>query len=272
MSCPSCTATTTRELPRQTTLGYRVFRCSACRRTYNARTGSPVTHLQVPTDIVLLVVVWRLRDTVSLRNGAEMVLTRGFTFTHETVRAWEERFAPLVAARLKAQRRGKAGRTWHVDETYVKVEGRWCYLYRAIDSDGNRVEAMLSIPRDMGAAKRFFACALETAGQAPKKVTTDGHDSYPRAIRETLGLGVQHHTSRYMNTSIEQDHQGITQRYYPLLGFGSVPSAARFCSAYDELRASCRPRTPSNEHVSLVERRRLFQERWDTVCAFFPAV
>jgi len=162
-----------------------------------------------------------LQYKLSLRNVAEMFLTRGFTFTHETVRAWEERLAPLLTAQLKAKRRGKAGRTWHVDETYVKVEGRWCYLYRAIDSDGTLVETMLSKTRDMAAAKRFFTCALKAVGQAPEKVTTDGHDSYLRAVRETLGPDVRHRTSRYMNNRIEQDHRGIKQRYYPMRGFGS---------------------------------------------------
>ena len=270
MPCPYCAAPATTEMARTTILGYRMFRCSSCRRTCNERTGTPFNHLQVPTDIALLVVLWRLRYKLSLRNVAEMFLTRGFTFTHETVRAWEERFAPLLTARLKAKRRGKAGRTWHVDETYVKVEGRWCYLYRAIDSDGNLVEAMLSTTRDMVAAKRFFACALETAGQAPEKVTTDGHDAYPRAIRETLGPDVEHRTSRYMNNIIEQDHRGIKQRYYPMLGFGSFDAAARFCTAYDELRAYFRPRTHCNERVSLAEQRRLFQERWGQLWARFP--
>jgi len=156
-----------------------------------------------------------------------MVLTRGFSFTHETVRDWEERFAPLLTARVKARRRGKAGRKWHVDETDVKVAGRWCSLYRAIDSEGNLVETMLSTTRDMDAAKRFFACALKTVGQAPEKVTTDGHDSYPRAVRETLGPDVHHRTSRYMNNRIEQDHRGIKQRYYPMRGFGSFDAGAR---------------------------------------------
>jgi len=160
-----------------------MFRCRACRRTCNERTGTPVNHLRAPTDIAVLVVPGRLQDKLSLRHVAEMVLTRGFTFTHETVRDWEERFAPLLTARLKARRRGKAGRKWHVDETDVKVEGRWCSLYRASDSEGNLVETMLSRTRDMDAAKRFFACALKAVGQAPEKVTTDGHDSSPRAVR-----------------------------------------------------------------------------------------
>ncbi len=188
------------------------------------------------------------------------------------MRDWEERFAPLLTERLKARRRGKAGRKWHVDETYIKVEGRWCYLYRAIDSDGNLVETMRSTTRDMDAAKRFFARALEMVGQAPETVTTDGHDSYPRAIRETLGPDVCHRTSRYMNNRIEQDHRGIKQRYYPMLGFGSFAAASRFCSAYDELRAYFRPRTHFNEPVSLAAQRRLFQERWAQVCTLLQAV
>ena len=155
--------------------------------------------------------------------------------------------------------------------TYVKVAGRWCYLYRAIDSNGNLVETMLSKTRDMDAAKRFFACALKTVGQTPETVTTAGHDSYPRAVRETLGPDVHHGTSRSMNKRIEQDHRGITQHYYPMRGFGSFDAAARFCTAHDELRDHFRPRTRFNEAVSLAEQRRLFQERWGEVCALLQA-
>jgi len=187
MGCPYCQGDATQELERMTALGYRLFRCRPCRRTFNERTGTPFNHLQVPTDIALLVVLWRLRYKLSLRDLAEMFLTRGFTFTHETVREWEERFAPLLTERLRAKRRGKAGKKWHADETYVKVDGRWCYLYRAIDAEGNLVDSMLSETRDMDAAKRFFTRARTVVGHAPEKVTTDGHDAYPRAIREILG-------------------------------------------------------------------------------------
>jgi len=75
---------------------------------------------------VLLVVLWRLRYKLSLRDLAEMFLARGFVFSHEAVRDWEARFAPLLADRLRAKRRGQAGITWHADETYVKVNGAWC--------------------------------------------------------------------------------------------------------------------------------------------------
>src|SRR3954453_9016170 len=142
-----------------------------------------------------------------------MFLVRGFEFTHEAVRDWEARFAPLVTAQLRTRRKGKAGHSWYVDETYVKVGGRLHYLYRAIDRDGNLVDSMLSEHRDMASAKMFFTQAKEVVGHKPARVTTDGHYAYPRAIRRILGRKVIHRTSRYLNNRLEQDHRGIKQRY-----------------------------------------------------------
>ena len=89
MACPHCTATTTTALPKRTHLGYRSFRCSACRRQVNERTGTPFNDLEFPTDIVLLVVLWRLRYKLSLRDLPEMFAVRGIVFSHEAVREWE---------------------------------------------------------------------------------------------------------------------------------------------------------------------------------------
>jgi transposase-like protein len=136
---------------------------------------------------VLQVVLWRLRYKLSLRDLAEVFLEREFVFTHEAVREWEARFAPLLAEHLRAKRQGQAGSSWYIDETSIKVNGQWCYLYRAIDRQGNLVDSMLSQTRDMDAAQRFFRQARVIAGQAPERVTTDGHTSYPRAIREMWG-------------------------------------------------------------------------------------
>jgi putative transposase len=126
--CPHCAQLGTAESPRRTTLGYRAFRCRACRRGFNERTGTPCNHLQYPTDSVLLVVPWRLRYKLRLRDLAAMFLERGFVFSHETVRGWEARFAPLLTDRLRAKRRGQGGAKWHADETYLRVDGRWCSL------------------------------------------------------------------------------------------------------------------------------------------------
>jgi len=259
--CPHCAATATVEQPRRTALGYRTFRCPVCRRVCNERTGTPYNHLQYPTDLVLLVMLWRLRYTLRRRDLAEMFVGRGFVFTHEAVREWEARFAPLLTARMRAKRRGQARAKWHADETYLRVDGRWCFLYRAIDREGNLVDALLSEQRDMAAAQRFFAQALDTTGQAPEQVTTDGHDACPRATRETLGDTVIHRISRDKNNRIEQDQRGVKQRSYPMRGLGAFASAARFCSAFEEQRHDFRAQARSGERVSLAERRRRFQGR-----------
>jgi len=262
LPCPHGAATATTKRPRRTALGYRTFHCRACRRIFNERTGTVFNHRHYPTDLVLLVVLWRRRDTLRLRDLAEMFMERGFICTHETVRDWEARCAPLLAAQLRIKRHGRASTRWHTDETYVKVNGTWCYLYRAIDREGNLVEALLSEKRDMAAAQRFFAEALAVAGRAPTHVTTDGHDAYPRAIREALGAAVGHRTSRYKNNRIEQDHRGVKHRYYPMRGFGSFASAARCCTGFAEQRQYFRPRTRQYERVTLAEQRLRFQERW----------
>ena len=162
------------------------------------------------------------------------------------------------------------GHSWYVDETYVKVRGRWCYLYRAIDRDGHLVDSLLSETCDLEADRRFFRAARAVVGHGPARVTTDGHDAYPRAICGTLGRKVVHRRRRYLNNRLEQDHRGITQRYYPMRGFGSVQATARFGSAHDEVRDDFRPRT-TGEAVSLAEQRQLFHDRWATLTSLMAA-
>ena len=261
MDCPHCHCCQTRRLPRTTDLGYAVFRCQRCGRTFNERTGTPFNFVEVPTEIVFQVLLCRVRYKLSYRDIAEMFLLRGFVFTHETVRDWEERFAPLFAQELRAKRQGKAGTVWYVDETYVKVKGQWCYLYRAMDEAGDLVDVRLSEKRDMAAAKAFFEQAKHTTGQVPERVVSDGHTAYPRAVAEVLGEEVKHDRVGCVANPIEQDHRGIKQRYYPTLGFKNVDAAARFCQIVDEVRQCFRPRRWMGEKVSLAERRTHFLKR-----------
>ena len=134
-----------------------------------------------------------------------MFLIRGIIFTHKAVRDWEAKLAPLIAEGLRKRRAGKVGRCWHVDETYLKVAGKWCYLYRAIDRDGNLVDVFLSETRDMAAAKAFLRSAKSVTQVEPEQVTTDGHTSYPKAIADEFGTDVDHRTSQYKNNVIEID-------------------------------------------------------------------
>jgi putative transposase len=98
---------------------------------------------------------------------AELLLQRGYEVSYETIRIWEFRFAPLVSENLRAKRRGVAGRSWYLDETYIKVSGRWRYLYRAIEREGNLLDSMFSEHRDKHAARRFLRRLIDSEGVSP---------------------------------------------------------------------------------------------------------
>jgi transposase-like protein len=271
MRCIRCGSQAVTERPERTAQDYRRFRCRSCGKQFNERTGTALNRAQYPSDVIALVVLWRLRYKLSLRDLVEMFALRGMVFTHEAVREWEAKLTPALAEDLRRRRKGRIGRNWHVDETYIKVAGRWCYVYRAIDSSGALVDVLFREQRDMKAARAFFRSAQAATGVMPKRVTTDGHDSYPRAIRTELGKDVRHRTSRYRNNGLEQDHRGLKGRYRPMRGFKCPRSAARFCRGYDELRNHLRLRSRHNQHVPAARRRLQFLRRTMTVLAILEA-
>src|ERR687885_1503295 len=122
MTCPHCQSCQTRKLALATDLGYARFQCRSCRRTFNERTGTPFNFLEMPTDIVFQVVLFRLLFKLSLRDLMQLFLIRGYDLSYETVRDWEARFAPLLADQVRRRRQGRVGRCWYVDETYIKAD------------------------------------------------------------------------------------------------------------------------------------------------------
>jgi transposase-like protein len=145
--------------PEHTAQGYRRFRCRDCRKQFNERSAGLLNRTQYPSDVIALVVLWRLRYKLTLRDLPEMFAVRGIVFSHEAVRAWESKLTPALAEDLRRRRRGKVGRSWYVDETYIKVAGHWRYLYRAIDRAGALVDVMFSEHRNMAAATAFSRSA-----------------------------------------------------------------------------------------------------------------
>jgi putative transposase len=274
MDCVACGSAEVTERPERTAQGYRRFRCRDCGKQFNERSAGLLNRTQYPSDVLALVVLWRLRYRLTLRDLSEMFLVRGIVFSYEAVREWEAKLAPLLADELRRRRHGRDGtrrRKWHLDETYLKVRGRWCYLCRAIDRDGNLVDTLLSEHRDMEAAQTFFRSATAVTGVTPVQVTTDGHGSYPRAIRSTLGRRVVHRTSAYNNNRLEQDHRGVKGRTRCMRGFKSFTSAERFCQSYDELRNFLRPCTRHNQYVSASRRRLRHLRRATSVLAILEA-
>jgi putative transposase len=202
---------------------------------------------------------------------AEMFLQRGLIFTHEAVREWESKLAPLLRETLRRRRHGAVGNSWYVDETYVKVQGEWQYLCRAIDRGGHLIDTWLSDRRNLEAAEAFFRSAWTVTGVTPDRITTDGHDAYPRAIRNVFGDRVLHRTTRHLNNHLEQDHRGIKQRYRPTCGLKTFATAACFCLAFDEIRAFLRPQSHRNQPVTLAQRRAIHQDRFAQLMGMITA-
>ncbi|MFC7739286.1 DDE-type integrase/transposase/recombinase [Roseomonas sp. GCM10028921] len=159
MECVACGSAEVTERRDRTAQGYRCFRCRTCGRGFNERSPGVLDRAQYPSDVIALVVLWRLRYRLTLRDLIEVFLLPGIVFSHEAVRDWEAKLAPVLAGELRQRRRGKGSagrRSWHVDKTHAKVRGRWCYLYRAIDRNGDPVDTVLSEHRDMAAAAKAW--------------------------------------------------------------------------------------------------------------------
>ena len=120
MQCVKCGSSAVSERPERTAHGYRRFRCRACGKQFNERAGTVLNRAQYPSDVIALVVLWRLRYKLSLRDLPEMFLIRGIAFSYEAVRDLEAKPTPALAKGLRRRRRGKVGKSWYVDETYIK--------------------------------------------------------------------------------------------------------------------------------------------------------
>jgi transposase-like protein len=181
-------------------------------------------------ELIVLCVRWYLRFKLSLRDLVEMLAERGLSLTHTTILRWVQRFAPEFEKRWNRFAR-RAGRSWRVDETYIKLRGRWVYLYRAVDRDGQTVDFRLSEQRDVRAAKAFFRKALKTQGRAPVSITLDSYAASHRAVRElpvedARWRDTKLRSSKYLNNRIEADHRNVKARIGPMLGFKVFANAA----------------------------------------------
>ena len=190
MNCPHCESARTNKLNQSTQLGYQKYRCQSCGKQYNERTGTKLNFITHPTEIVMLVVQYYYLFKVSLEDVVKLMLMRGFALSHQTIHNWVHTFGTELALTLRDRRRGKCGLDWHVDSTYIKVEGRWCYFYRAIDAEGHLVDVYLNDVRDQAAAENFFMQAECTTGVTPDLITTDKEATFGIAIDEVFGNGV----------------------------------------------------------------------------------
>jgi transposase-like protein len=172
-------------------------------------------------EIIILCVRWYLRYKLSYRDLVEMMAERGLSVAHTTILRWVQRYVPEFDKRW-GRFAASAGTSWRVDETYVRIRGRWAYLYRAVDASGKTVDFRLSPRRNVASAKAFFRKALRSQRQPPQTITLDGYAASHRAVRELQQQG----RLPNLNNLIEQDHRNVKSRLGPMLGLKSFASAA----------------------------------------------
>ena len=177
---------------------------------------SAFTGFRFPPDVIVLAVRWYLRFGLSYRDVEELLVERGVEVDHVTIYRWVQRFAPLLADAARP-RRHLVGDRWFVDETYVKVAGRWRYVYRAIDQFGQVIDVFVSTHRDAKAARRFFEQAIGTTKVIPVEVVTDRAATYPMVLEELLPAP-WHRTEQYANNRVEADHGRLKARLRPMRG------------------------------------------------------
>jgi transposase-like protein len=180
--------------------------------------------------VIVVAVRWYLRFNLSYRDVEELLLERGVEVDHVTVYRWAQRFTPLLVDAAQFCRHSPGDR-WYVDETYVKVNGVWRYVYRAIDQFGQVIDVQVSPRRDGGAARRFFRTALSTLKVKPVEVVTDAAPVYP-SVPDELVPRAWHHAEQYANNPIEADHGRLKHRLRPMRGLRTDTTAQVIISGH----------------------------------------
>ena len=187
-------------------------------------------------EIILMVVRWYVSYSLSYRNIEELMLERGIPVDHSTLNRWVIEYAPKLEEAFSRNHKRKVGSSWRMDETYIKIKGKWYYLYRAVDRAGDTIDFMLSKNRDEAAAKAFFTRAIGSNG-FPEKITIDKSGANKAGIDainlqliifSLLGcalIQIDIRQIKYLNNIVEQDHRGIKRITKPMMGFKAFHSA-----------------------------------------------
>jgi putative transposase len=179
-----------------------------------------------PQEIILTCVRWYVAYPLSTRHIEELMQERGVSVDHATVNRWVLKYSPPLEEAFHRRKR-PVGRSWRMDETYIRVKGQWRYLYRAVDRSGQTIDFLLTEHRDTEAALRILTQAIRCHG-VPEKITIDGSEANAAAIKrynEEHGTAIIIRQVKYLNNMIEQDHRGVKRVTRPMLGFKSFEAA-----------------------------------------------
>jgi IS6 family transposase len=201
----------------------------------------PVQAPPFPVAIILLYVRWYCKYEIGYRDLAEMMRERGVSVNQSTIFRWVQRYALEAETRVRPYQGPRSG-SWRVDETYVRVGGKWKYLFRAVDKHGRLIASMLSDHRNTNAAYRFLRKAIKAMSHSPpSSITTDKLASYPKAILRLQNEGllskdVEHRTSKYLNNLLEADHGALKRLIRPTRGFQSMKTAVATLMGFEIMR------------------------------------
>jgi putative transposase len=219
--------------------------------------SSLYTGYRFPPEIISHAVWLYFRFSLSFRDVEELLALRGIVVTSETVRQWCFKFGQTYANELR-RRRPRCGDTWHLDEVYLKINGKTHYLWRAVDQDGNVLDILVQSRRNKMAAKRFFRKLLKGLRYVPRVIVTDKLKSYSAAKREILP-GVKHRQHKGLNNRAENSHQPTRLREKKMRRFTSAKQAQRFLSAFGPISGHFQPR---RHRLHAGEHRLILQERF----------
>lgn len=194
-------------------------------------------------EIIIWAVRWYCKYGISYRDLEEMLQERGIEVDHCTIYRWVQCYAPKILKKLSWYVKPSLGHSWRVDETYIKVKGKWAYLYRALDKQGNTIDFYLSPTGNTKAAKLFLSKALRKTPKYthPKSINTDKHQAYASAIKELKAEGkcdskLEHRQVKYLNNIIESDHGKLKRLIKPTLGFKSMKTAYTTIKGFELMR------------------------------------
>lgn len=227
---------------------------------------NPFRYFKTSPEIIRIAVMMYVRFPLSLRNVEDLLHERGIDITHETVRFWWNRFGPLFAKSIRKRRVAShqfSNWTWHLDEVFVRINGETHYLWRAVDHEGEVLEAYVTKTRNRKAALRFLRKAMKRYGP-PDQVVTDKLLSYKAALRD-LGIAHRQATARRLNNRAENSHQPLRRREKIMNRFRSMGSLQKFAAIQSsihnhfnlERHLYSRPDFKENRSVALAEWRQL---------------
>ncbi len=199
--------------------------------------SDPFRYFNSSPEVIRLVVMMYVRYPLSLRNVEDLLAERGIDISHETVRFWWNRFGPMFAAEIRKKRMAQMGGypqwRWHLDEVFVKVDGKLCYFWRAVDYEGEVLEAVVTAKRDKAAALKLLKRIMKKFGR-PRTIVTDGLRAYSAAMKE-VGNADRQEVGGRLNNRAENSHQPFRRRERAMQRFRSVKTLQKFSSVHAQV-------------------------------------